>query len=230
MWETRMQLWKFSHRVGLYLRLSLWAIRSVTVSRQRACAPTNPALTRLATWLCRKRSMGLGEMRRGKRGIDKKENMRRSWRSFPRTTEVEARYAGKDKIEGREKWETWVNKEELAGDATSSWDCVIYFRSLTSMFFHREVHQGMGRQWIHSESAPSPSLNRSLSLSHTHIFISPRMTRHWLEERSICISLPVSLNSHADSRDSECVCLCVWVRLCVCWCWMNMHRDWICTC
>lgn len=207
MWETRMQLWKFSHRVGLYLRLSLWAIRSVTVSRQRACAPTNPALTRLATWLCRKRSMGLGEMRRGKRGIDKKENMRRSWRSFPRTTEVEARYAGKDKIEGREKWETWVNKEELAGDATSSWDCVIYFRSLTSMFFHREVHQGMGRQWIHSESAPSPSLNRSLSLSHTHTHIhlpTDDTSLTWREE-----------HLHFSSRVSELTCRFTWQWMCL---------------
>lgn len=47
------------------------AIRSVAESRLRACAPTNPALTRLATWLCKKSSMGLGETRKVKRELRK---------------------------------------------------------------------------------------------------------------------------------------------------------------
>lgn len=73
-----------------------------------------------------------------------------------------------------------------------------------------ETHQ------IHSESVPSHSLNRSLfSISlHPETFTSPRMSRHWLEEKSISIFLPPSLNSHVHSCDIEtlclCMCVCVW--------------------
>lgn len=64
--------------VSLSARLFLSAIRSVTVSHQQACASTNPARTRLATWLCKRSNVGLREMRTVKEGI---ENMRHSLHS-----------------------------------------------------------------------------------------------------------------------------------------------------
>lgn len=72
-----------------------------------------------------------------------------------------------------------ISKGEIVGNAMSSWDCVIHFCCLTSMFFHSNVQTGED-----SESAPSPSFLHFLPIfSFTRIHLSVEaMLLTWRDE------------------------------------------------
>ena len=147
-----------------------------------------------------------------KGGIENKGNMRHSWHSSWRTAEA-CRHVTLGKREMKN-----ISKQRAC------WRRHILPR-LCHLFSLPDKHvlsqrcaRGRGR---HSESAPSRSPNRCLPLSassshtHTHTFISPWMPCHWLEERSICISLPLCLWTHMQIHVTVCVCVCVCGCVCL---------------
>lgn len=92
------------------------------------------------------------------------------------------------------------------------------------MFFRSDVRQGRGR---HSEYTVN---QRHLSPSFVHTHSSPHgcHVTDLKREEHLHFSSPVSPDSHADSRDSDCGCLRVSTTVRVCLCVCVCVRLWIC--
>lgn len=120
----------------------------------------------------------------------------------------------------------WCCQQEgLVGNTTIPWDYHLFLQPDEHVLSLR-CASGQGEtQWTQWISAISLSLSKSLSftishfLSHTHASAHihlpmDAMSQTWKEEH-LHFSSPVFPNSHADSRDSECVRVCVILPVCL---------------